>query len=649
MNTTSLLLNDGNTHAGQAASSQAQVSTKANDTAGEIAGLLLMEKCLSEEQLGYARRVQSKLLSAKTLLDIIQELGYVTNEQIREVLRKNRVKIRIGALLKELGHISEADLMMALNLQKESRDKKKLGDILVEGGFIDERKFTEILSYQLGFPLIEVELKKIDRGTLSENSLRYCREYDLIPVGRENGNIVVAFANPLNSHSRQIAAKVFGKEFIPAIATKKSIRETIAAFERLGRSGTEVADENTIIGILNTIIEDAIRENASDIHIEPTKDRLRIRFRMDGVLMHYRDLPMEMAPPLGSRIKVLAQANITEKRRHQDGRILFESRDSGHALDMRVSFYITIFGEKIVLRLLNRKGELLDIKDLGMSPRMLERFCLDAIDVPNGVMIVTGPTGSGKTTTLYSCVNYLNDIHSSIITAEDPVEYVIDGISQCSINPKIGLTFEETLRHIVRQDPDVIVLGEIRDTFSAETAIQAALTGHKVLTTFHTEDSIGGLVRLLNMNIEAFLISSTVVCVVAQRLLRHVCPACAEPYVPTSIEMSRIGYTGNDLIGAEFKIGRGCRECRFTGYRGRVGIFELLVMNEMVKDAILTKKSSYEIRRISIETSGLVTLLEDGLVKAAKGLVSLQEVLRQLPRLGKPRPLHELRRLLGEQ
>jgi type IV pilus assembly protein PilB len=316
---------------------------------------------------------------------------------------------------------------------------------------------------------------------------------------------------------------------------------------------------------------------------------------------------------------------------------------------MRVSFYITIHGEKIVLRLLNRKGELLDIKELGMSPRMLERFCLDAIDVPNGVMIVTGPTGSGKTTTLYSCVNYLNDMQSSIITAEDPVEYVIDGISQCSINPKIGLTFEETLRHIVRQDPDVIVLGEIRDAFSAETAIQAALTGHKVLTTFHTEDSIGGLVRLLNMNIEAFLISSTVVCVVAQRLLRHVCPACAEPYIPTSIEMSRIGYSGNDLIGAEFRIGRGCKECRFTGYRGRVGIFELLVMNEMVKDAILTKKSSYEIRRISIETSGLVTLLEDGLVKAAKGLVSLQEVLRQLPRLGKPRPLHELRRLLGEQ
>jgi type IV pilus assembly protein PilB len=314
-----------------------------------------------------------------------------------------------------------------------------------------------------------------------------------------------------------------------------------------------------------------------------------------------------------------------------------------------VSFYITIHGEKIVLRLLNRKSERLDIKDIGMAPRMLDRFCSDALDLPTGVMIVTGPTGSGKTTTLYGCVNYLNDLQTSIVTVEDPVEYVIDGIAQCSINPKIGVTFDETLRHVVRQDPDVIVIGEIRDSFSAETAIQAALTGHKVLTTFHTEDSIGGLIRLLNMNIEAFLISSTVVCVLAQRLLRRVCPACADPYVPTSIELSRLGYTPNDLPGAEFRLGRGCRECRFTGYSGRVGVFELLVLNETVKDAILERKSSYDIRRISVETSGLVTLLEDGLVKAAKGLISLGDVLRQLPRLGMPRSLQEIRRLVGER
>ena len=314
---------------------------------------------------------------------------------------------------------------------------------------------------------------------------------------------------------------------------------------------------------------------------------------------------------------------------------------------MRVSFFITIYGEKIVLRLLNNKGTLLDIKEIGMAPRMLDHFIYEALEIPTGVIIITGPTGSGKTSTMYSCVNYLNSINTSIITAEDPVEYVIDGISQCSINPKIGVTFEETLRHIVRQDPDVIVLGEIRDQFSAETAIQAALTGHKVLTTFHTEDSIGGLIRLMNMQIEAFLISSTVVCVVAQRLLRRVCPDCAEPYIPTPLDLSRLGVSANDLVGAEFRLGRGCKSCRFTGYRGRVGVFDLLVMDEMVKNAILTNTSSYEIRRISIETSGMVTLVEDGLVKGARGVVSMKEILTELPRLGKPRPLHELRRILG--
>ena len=289
----------------------------------------------------------------------------------------------------------------------------------------------------------------------------------------------------------------------------------------------------------------------------------------------------------------------------------------------------------------------MDIKEIGMAPRMLEHFIFEAVEVPSGVMIITGPTGSGKTCTLYSCINYLNDVNTSIITAEDPVEITIDGVSQCSINAKIGVTFEETLRHIVRQDPDIIVLGEIRDHFSAETAIQAALTGHKVLTTFHTEDSIGGLIRLMNMEIEAFLISSTVVCVVAQRLLRRVCPDCAEPYIPTPLDLRRLNVSANDLVGAGFKLGRGCKACRFSGYRGRVGVFELLVMNEMVKDAILNKKSSYEIRKISVETSGMVTLIEDGLVKGARGEISMKEIITDLPRLGKPRPLSELRRILG--
>lgn len=613
---------------------------------GVVPTLLIKDGIITHDQLAYAVRVHSKLTTPQTMLDTLLELGLISQEQLQATLRKHQLNLRLGDLLLELGYLREIDLQQALAIQKDAQGQRRLGDVLVDNGFIEERKLLETLSYQLGFPLIDPDFVKIDKTLLARLPLNICHQFNVLPLYRQGEQLVVTFADPLDQRARDIVAAHLGN-FIPAICSKNSLKEALAALEHAGQ--TVAADDNTIIGMINLLFEDAIEEQASDIHIEPQKDRLRVRFRRDGVMGHYKDFPKEIAPQLTTRIKVMSQADIAEKRRHQDGRILFTSRKHGISLDMRVSFFITIYGEKVVLRLLNNKGTLLDIKEVGMAPRMLEHFIFDALEVPTGVMIVTGPTGSGKTTTLYGCVNHLNDINTSIITAEDPVEYVIDGISQCSINPKIGVTFEETLRHIVRQDPDVIVLGEIRDQFSAEVAIQAALTGHKVLTTFHTEDSIGGLVRLMNMNIEAFLISSTVVCIVAQRLLRKVCPECAEPYTPTPLDLTRLGLSANDLHGAEFKLGRGCKNCRFSGYRGRVAIFELLVMNEMVKNAILDHKSSYEIRKISVDTSGMVTLMEDGLVKGARGLVSMQEIITDLPRLGKPRPLHELRRILGVQ
>jgi len=617
--------------------------------AGEIVGLLVKEQLLTEEQVSYALRIRQKLATQKTVIDIVQDLGYATGEQIRSILSANRLNVRIGDMLVELGYLRDVDLQAALNQQKMSPDRKKLGDILIDGGFIEEQKFKEALACQLGFPLLELEFRKLERSLFAKLPYSVCREYYFTPVERDGDEIVVAFADPLDNNVRGIAEKYLGPKIRPAIALKRAISEALGSTERSAISAGTVADENTVIGMVNTLFEEAITEGASDIHFEPMKDRIRVRLRRDGIMMPHKEYPLELGPQLSARIKVMAQADIAEKRRHQDGRIIFDSALHGFSLDMRVSIFNTIFGEKIVLRLLNKKGAILDLQDIGMAPRMLERFIYDAVDTPTGVMIVTGPTGSGKTSTLYSCIKHLNNINSSIITAEDPVEFVIDGISQCSINPKIGVTFEETLRHIVRQDPDIIVLGEIRDTFSAETAIQAALTGHKVLTTFHTEDSIGGLIRLMNMQIEAFLISSTVVCVVAQRLLRRVCIACGEPYVPTPMELNRLGYAAHDLAGAEFRIGRGCKDCRFTGFRGRTAIFELLVLNETVKEAILSNRSSYDIRRISMETSGLVTLFEDGLVKAARGLISIQEVLRDLPRISKPRPLLELKRILGER
>jgi type IV pilus assembly protein PilB len=616
---------------------------------GDITSLLMKEGLITDDQLAYAIRIKAKLSSNSTIIDTIKELGYATGEQIRATLSRNHTSIRIGSLLVELGYIRESDLNAALNLQKESPERNKLGEVLVEHGFIDEQKFNEILAVHLGIPLIELGFRKIDAKLFAQAHIQKCLEFLFVPVETEDNRTVVAFADPLDKASRATAEKIFGDNLKPVLAARKSVLEAIAIAEKnASHPEATVADESTVIGIINKLFDDAISENASDIHIEPMKDRIRIRFRYDGVMMHHKDLPLDIAPQLSSRIKVMAQADIAERRRHQDGRILYESRKHGYGLDIRVSIYVTIFGEKIVMRLLNKKGVILDVQQIGMAPRMLERFIYDALESPTGVMIITGPTGSGKTSTLYSCLGYLNNINTSIITAEDPVEYVIDGISQCSINQKIGVSFEETLRHIVRQDPDIIVLGEIRDTFSAETAIQAALTGHKVLTTFHTEDSIGGLIRLMNMQIEAFLISSTVVCVVAQRLLRLVCKSCSTPYTPNPSEYSRLGYTARELAGAVFMKGDGCKDCRFTGFKGRMAVFELLVLNETVKEAILNNRSSGDIRRISMETTGLVTLFEDGLVKAAQGLVSIQEVLRDLPRISRPRPLQELRRILGD-
>ena len=611
-----------------------------------IIDLLLKENIITDQQMAYAVRIRSKLTTPRTMTDTLMDLGYLNREILQETLRKNRVNIRLGDFLVELGYLRDSDLKQALGMQAESKGKQRLGEILIERGFIEERKLLEALSYQLGFPLIELSFVTVDRTLLSVIPLAVCRENEILPVRREGAFVLLALSDPLGQRALDCARKFLGDNVRFAIATKESILETLKALER-STNQPVLSDENTIIGMINTLLDEAIEEGASDVHIEPMKDRIRVRFRLDGVMHHHKDFRKEIAPQLSTRIKVMALSDIAEKRRHQDGRILFKSHKHGIDLDLRVSIFITIYGEKIVMRLLNNKTALLDIKEIGMAPRMLEHFIYEAVEVPTGVMMITGPTGSGKTCTLYSCVNYLNDVNTSIITAEDPVEIIIDGISQCSINPRIGVTFEETLRHIVRQDPDIIVLGEIRDHFSAETAIQAALTGHKVLTTFHTEDSIGGLIRLMNMEIEAFLISSTVVCVVAQRLLRRVCVECAEPYIPTPLDLSRLNVKANDLVGAEFRLGRGCKACRFTGYKGRVGVFELLVMNELVKNAILDKKSSYDIRKISIETSGMVTLLEDGLVKGAKGEISLKEIISDLPRLGKPRSLTELRRILG--
>ena len=635
---------------GPAAPSTAGTSSVSADrpasVGAQVAALLVDNGLLTAGQLALATRVHAKVQASRTLTSVLLELKHVTAEQVRDVLRSGKVRAPIGELLVELGLIEPHEMKLALAMQRE-RPATPIGEILVDNHFVNEHDLVGVLADQLGLACPSLDTAQLDASLFKRAPIAICKANAFLPLRKEGQQTLVVFAEPTNAAHLETARRQLGRDLIVGVGGRRAVMAIIARAEReLAVAATSSQNpEHGIVALVNHILEEALLNRVSDIHFEPGRERMRIRFRQDGVMVPHADIKTDQAVALTGRIKVMAGADIAERRRHQDGRIQFESARG--SVDIRVSIYATIHGEKIVMRLLNNRETLMSVRDIGMSPRMLEVLQRDALDAPSGVVMVTGPTGSGKTTTLYAAVNYLNDAKTSIITAEDPVEYVIEGISQCSINQKLNLGYAETLKHIVRQDPDVIVIGEIRDQFSAEVAINAALTGHKVLTTFHTEDSIGGLIRLLNMNIEAFLISSTVVSVVAQRLVRRVCPKCAEDHVLTPHELARLGYSPSDAAGLTFKRGRGCPACRHLGYKGRVAVFEVLVLNEHVRDAVLSRKTAYEIRRVCIDASGLVTLIEDGIAKAAAGLTTFEEIIRQLPRLSRPRPIGELRRLLG--
>ncbi len=616
----------------------------------QVCQVLIDAKIIDDKKQRYARRIQSKISQSKSLLLVLQELEYVDRATLFKALRKVRIELKLGDLLVQLGLIKPAELRSALSIRRDRPAAQELGPILIENHFIAEDKLLEVLAIMMGVPKVEPDFPKIDDQILRNINPKWCQDNQLIPMGIHKGRVVIAAIHPKDEVARQKVRQVYGEKAIFGISSKKSVEKAINAFEisrnRYINKNNNLVESDTV-KLVNSIILDAIKAEASDIHIEPMHDQVRVRFRCDGVLIPNTVLDSEHAPAVVSRIKILAGADISERRHHQDGRIEFKNPDTGHNIDLRASFYVTIHGEKVVLRVLSRQVEMLNVEDLGFPPRVLESFYHDVLDVPSGVVLVTGPTGSGKTTTLYSCVNYLNNIERCIITAEDPVEYQMDGIAQCSLNGKIALDYESTLTAMVRQDPDVIVLGEVRDSFSANTVIEAALTGHKVLTTFHTEDTVGSLIRLVNMDIEPFLISSTVVSVLAQRLLRKVCSKCATKHQPTSTELKRLGYNLRDFPEFNFLMGEGCEHCRYTGYKGRVGVYEILIMNERIKDALIANKSSYEIRRICFDTSDMTTLLEDGLMKALKGQTTLDEVLRHLPRIVKPRPIREIQRITG--
>lgn len=613
-----------------------------NDIADQIISYLIEDKLLTDKQVQHATKVKSKIVSSKRILDVIKDLKYITDDQIKKALTHHKHSFRIGDLLIEFGYLTKEKLEAALDI-KEKEKKKKLEEILIEQKFITEDDFLDLLSIQLGFPYIEPDIQEIDKKLFSKATIKWYRNHNILPLYYQDEKPLIAFADPFSTKSINAATEIFGSDFLIAVSAHNAI---FSLLNKLAYgSKPEAVDENSVQAIVDSLIQNAILLEASDIHCEPFKNKLAVRFRQDGILVHYKDYPLEIIPMLTSRIKIMSNANIAEKRMHQGGRITFDF--NGSEYDLRVSFYVSVFGEKIVLRILNAVNQILPIEHIGMQSKLLKRFLQDALDTPSGVILVTGPTGSGKTTTVYSCINHIKKPEISVITAEEPVEYVMKDVIQCSINPNINLTYKETLRHIVRQDPDVIVIGEIRDTYSADVAVHAALTGHKVLTSFHTEDSIGGLIRLMNMDIEAFLVSSTVVCVLAQRLLRKVCNKCAQPYHLTPEDFAKLEYIPADIGGFQFVKGKGCSKCRYTGYKGRIAVFEMLILNEFVRDAILNQKSSYEIRKISIKTSGLLTLLEDAIHKASSGVTTIQEIFRCVPKLLKPRSLKEIIRLQG--
>jgi type IV pilus assembly protein PilB len=616
---------------------------------GKIIALLIGLGLLTEKQVQYASRVQSKLRTEKPLLEIIKELNYLTEDQLRKAIRENPLPMRTGNFLVEVGLITSRDLDMALELQKKEAFKRKLGEILVAHNIIDEHKLIAELSLLFGFPFIEPDFLKIDPNLFKRGSISQYQTHNFVPVRLEGKKIIVAFADPMDPQDIGAATEAMGMPVIPAIATKLSINAAIAHLGSDKKAGTDISSETveSVGNIVNAMIVDAIQAtDVSDIHIDPMADRLRVRFRIDGVLVPHKDYPLSIAHALFKRLQVLCRGGIAERPCHRGGQIRFDH--DGLQMGIRISFYTTVKGEKIVMRLLSRQTRPLRIEDIGMSKRMMHSLRDGVLDRPGGVVLVTGPAGSGKTTTLYSFIKHINTMEISIITIEDPVAYVIDGISQCAVNTKNNLSFEDAIKHMAKQDPDIIVIGEIMDAFSAKAAVQSALTGHKVFATFQAEDSMSGLFRLSNMGIDGVLIASTVSCVVSQRLLRRVCAHCARPYELTPMDLRRIGCDFDQMAGAAFFKGQGCSHCRYTGYRKRVAAFEVLVLNDLVIDGLIERKASHQIRRICKETTGLVTMFEDGLYKAAQGITTVAEVLRCLPRFDKPRSVEELARLLGK-
>ncbi|MFA4985535.1 MAG: GspE/PulE family protein [Candidatus Brocadiia bacterium] len=562
-----------------------------------------------------------------------------------------RLTKRVGEILRDLGKITNEQIESALNTQQDRGGA--FGEILVTMGACNRSDVHYALGIQQGMPPVDLKHVDVSSEILEKIPKSVAEIYRIVPIGvEEDGSFTVAMADPQNIHILDDLRFMLNCEVKGAVSTDRDVAEAI---ERLyGSEGETIEDvmkaltnsdvmqigdsENLdleslkkaagsrpVIEFLNLLLLQAIKAKASDIHFEPFENEFKVRYRVDGVLYEMNPPPKTLALPITSRIKVMANLDISERRLPQDGRI--DLVVAGNPIDLRISTLPTIFGESVVMRVLDRSVVALNLEQLGLSQSELESF-RGLIQRPHGIVLVTGPTGSGKTTTLYSALNELNTVDVKIITTEDPVEYEIEGMIQIQINPDIGVTFASCLRSILRHDPDIILVGEIRDLETAEIAIEASLTGHLVFSTLHTNDAPTAITRMIDLGVEPFLISATLEAVVAQRLVRKICARCKTPYTPEPEMLVDVGLKLDDAVGRAFYYGKGCDFCNHTGYRGRTAIFETMVLNKDLRELISGAKPTEVIRGKALEY-GMRTLRESGIIKIFNGETTIEEVVRE--------------------
>ncbi|MFH0791452.1 MAG: ATPase, T2SS/T4P/T4SS family [Candidatus Omnitrophota bacterium] len=559
------------------------------------------------------------------------------------------LKERLTEILINNKLITQEQLSEALDAQKKKGGR--LSDIIIELSFIKENDLISVLSQGLGFPLIDLKRFKIDSEIVRIIPAQIARHYQIIPLSRMGDTITLAMADPLNIFAVDHVKVLTGYKINPIISSNRDIAQAIELsypdtakdmvddiMKEISSSSIEfitqkqdalpseqelsrISQEAPVIKVTNMILEEGVKKKASDILIEPWDKTLRMRFRIDGILQEQTTPPRNMHAPIVSRIKVMSDLNIAEHRLPQDGR--FKVKMLGREVDFRISILPSTFGEKVAIRVLDKSQATLDIEKLGFSETALSKL-KEMAKLPHGMILICGPTGSGKTTTLYSVLKLVDDPQKNMVTVEDPVEYQLDGVNQVNVRPDIGLSFANALRSILRQDPNVIMIGEIRDYETVDIAIKSALTGHLVLSTLHTTTSSGAIIRLINMGVEPYLINSSLVCVINQRLVRKICPHCKEKY---QLKKEIVDSLKLNISNPEFFRPKRCTACLNTGYSGRIAISEVLVLSMKIRDAILNRAQEYVIKQYA-RKEGMKTLREEGIDVALKGLTTIEEVLR---------------------